>query len=126
MAEDIDRHDFRLPSEKASGQPFNATPEHDFRLPGEREKGKAFNSPIEHDFELPSEKAAKQEALMKALREQKPTWQQDGLGIRGNPAVVSSSSAQLVWPSSQVTRRTNPELDQGDIEVEAEVPSEPQ
>jgi hypothetical protein len=123
MAEDIDRHDFRLPSEKASGQPFNATPEHDFRLPGEREKGKAFNSPIEHDFELPSEKAAKQEALMKALREQKASWQTDGKGIRGDASLVSNASANLVWPSSSVTRRTNPEMDAGAIEVGAEVPT---
>jgi hypothetical protein len=63
--------------------------------------------------------------LIDAMRRQKPSWQEDGKGIRGDAAVVSSSSAQLIWPSSQVTRRTNPELDQGDVEVAAEVPSEP-
>jgi hypothetical protein len=125
MAADIDQHDFRLPSEKASDRSFNAPPAHDFRLPSEKAAGKAFNAPVEHDFELPSEKAAREENLVQALRDQKATWQQDGLGIRGNATVISNSSANLIWPSSHVSRRFNPELDQGDIEVAAEVPAEP-
>jgi hypothetical protein len=32
-------------------------------------------------------------------------------------------TAQLSWPSSAVTRRANPDLDQGDNIVEAEVPT---
>jgi hypothetical protein len=65
----------------------------------------------------------KRAALIKAMKEQKPSWQTDGKGIRGNAEVVSNQTAQLSWPSSAVTRRANPDLDQGDNIVEAEVPT---
>jgi hypothetical protein len=61
--------------------------------------------------------------MLKALREQKATWQTDGLGIRGAANVVSNATANLVWPSSNVTRRANPEIDQGGSDVAAEVPT---
>lgn len=64
-------------------------------------------------------------AAMAALRKQKASWQTDGLGIRGPATVVSNASANLVWPTSGVTRRANPELDAGDIDVAAEVPEAP-
>jgi hypothetical protein len=62
--------------------------------------------------------------MLKAMREQKATWQTDGLGIRGAASIVSNTAANLVWPSSNVTRRANPEMDQGGAEVGAEVPTE--
>jgi hypothetical protein len=65
----------------------------------------------------------RQHYAMKALREQKASWQTDGKGIRGDASLVSNASANLVWPSSSVTRRTNPEMDAGAIEVGAEVPT---
>jgi hypothetical protein len=65
----------------------------------------------------------KRAALIKAMKDQKPSWQTDGKGIRGTADVVSNQSAKLVWPSSAVTRRANPDLDQGDNIVEAEVPT---
>jgi hypothetical protein len=62
-------------------------------------------------------------SLTKALRKQKASWQTDGLGIRGHATVVSNASANLLWGSSGVTRRANPELDAGSTEVAAEVPT---
>jgi hypothetical protein len=64
-------------------------------------------------------------AAIAALKKQKATWQTDGLGIRGPANVVSNATANLVWPSSNVSRRTNPEIDQGGSDVAAEVPTEP-
>jgi hypothetical protein len=64
-----------------------------------------------------------QRAAIAALRDQKASWQTDGLGLRGHATVVSNSSANLVWPTSGVTRRANPELDAGDTAVAAEVPT---
>jgi hypothetical protein len=122
--DDIDEHDFRLPGEKESSQAFNAPAGHDFRLPGEKASGQNFNASTEPDFRLPSEKASGK-AFLKALRQQKPSWQTDGLGIRGPATTVSNASAKLVWSSSEVTRRTNPEIDAGESEVEAEVPVAP-
>jgi hypothetical protein len=62
-------------------------------------------------------------AIMEAMRKQKASWQTDGLGIRGHAATVSNESAKMVWPTSGVTRRANPELDAGDSVVAAEVPT---
>jgi hypothetical protein len=62
-------------------------------------------------------------AMLKAMRDQKPSWQTDGKGIRGDAEVVSHQSAQLHWPSSSVARRADPDLDQGETIVAAEVPT---
>jgi hypothetical protein len=35
----------------------------------------------------------KRAALIKAMKEQKPSWQTDGKGIRGNAEVVSNQTA---------------------------------
>jgi hypothetical protein len=82
--------------------------------------------PIDFGRINPAERAATQRMSkeLQALREQKASWQSDGLGIQGRATVVSNASASLVWPSSGVTRRTNPEIDHGSIEAAAEVPAE--
>jgi hypothetical protein len=64
-----------------------------------------------------------QREAIAAMRNQKASWQTDGLGIRGPANVVSNASANLVWPTSGVTRRANPEIDQGTTETAAEVPT---
>lgn len=53
------------------------------------------------DQELPDEE-------MQALREAKPAWMQDGLGVAGPVVKVSNSKANLDWESKVVYRR--PEL----------------
>src|ERR1700722_1448815 len=48
--------------------------------------------------------------LLQALKDAKPSWQEDGLGIRGIPVVVTNTKANLNWDPVPVFRR--PVLDQ--------------
>jgi hypothetical protein len=71
----------------------------------------------------PVERAFRANQDLEALKKQKASWQTDGLGIRGSASIVSNASANLVWPTSAVTRRANPELDGGTTAVDADVPT---
>jgi hypothetical protein len=66
-----------------------------------------------------------QTQLLEKLEKKRASWQDDGLGIRGPVQQVSNATANLNWPSSAVTRRADPHIDQGDHFVEAEVPTAP-
>lgn len=121
MDEEEEFGEFEATSAANKGAEFFGRQDH-LRRAAEQKTAKQAAVQAESGKNL-SEKA--QAAFTKALREQKATWQTDGLGIRGTASVVSNATANLVWGSSNVTRRANPEIDQGGGEVAAEVPTEP-
>lgn len=87
---------------------------------------RAARAQVQNTAEAPGiSGGAERAAVIAAMRKQKASWQTDGLGLRGHATVVSNASANLLWGSSRVSRRANPELDAGDIEVAAEVPEAP-
>lgn len=45
--------------------------------------------------------------LLAALKAAKASWQEDGLGLRGQPESVYHSEAQLIWESVPAFRRPN-------------------
>jgi hypothetical protein len=61
---------------------------------------------------LPAQTPADAAKLLQALKDAKPSWMEDGLGIRGIPVVVTNTKAQLEWDSSVTFRR--PVIDQPD------------
>ncbi len=53
-----------------------------------------------------------QAKLLQALKDAKPSWMEDGLGVRGNPTVITHTKAKLEWDSEPVFRRPVIEQDE--------------